>query len=102
MTEKAKTFKRLSADIAVPGFRKGKGPENLLEVRLGTKLYEETINTLIPAISAEIFDTEKLEPITQVQYAVKKVTDDAGLEFTASFIGFPEFKLGDFSKIKIP
>ncbi|KXK25708.1 MAG: Trigger factor [candidate division WS6 bacterium OLB20] len=99
--EKAKAFTRLSADVSLPGFRKGKGPENLIEAKLGTRLYEETINRMIPAITAEIMEEEKYNPITQVQYSVKKVTDDAGLEFSASFVDFPDFKLGDFTKIKI-
>ncbi|WKZ27829.1 MAG: trigger factor [Candidatus Dojkabacteria bacterium] len=99
--EKANTFKRMSTEVSLPGFRKGKGPQNLLEAKLGTRLYEETLNRIVPSVSVSILEEENLNPITQLNYTVKKVSEDEGIEYTATFIDFPEFKLGDFSKIKL-
>jgi len=99
--EKDKLFKKLSKEIAITGFRPGKAPKPLLEAKLGPDLYEKTINKLLPRITMEIMQEEKLEPITQVKYEVKKVSDSDGLEYSATFVVFPSIKLGNFTKIKI-
>ena len=100
LSEKAKAYKKLSANIAVPGFRPGKGPDNLLEAKLGTSLYEETVNKLIPQITLEVLQAEKLNPLSQIKYQLKKATNEEGLEYTATFVELPQIKLADFKRIK--
>jgi FKBP-type peptidyl-prolyl cis-trans isomerase (trigger factor) len=100
LAEKAKIFKKLSAEVTMPGFRPGKGPENLVEARLGTRLMEETINHLIPEITLDVLQSEKLNPLTQIKYSLLKATNEEGVEFKATFVELPKIKLGDFKRIK--
>lgn len=100
LKEKDKVFTQLSKNIEISGFRKGKAPKNLIEAKLGPSLFEETLNHLLPEITAEIIQGEKLVPITQVQYKVSKVSD-GGVSYVATFTLYPEIKLGDFKKIKV-
>lgn len=101
LKEKNKVFKKLSKDVVISGFRPGKAPKPILEAKLGPDLYEKVVNEVLPKITVEILRDEKIEPITQIEYSVTKVSDDDGLEYTASFVVFPKIKLGDFTKIKI-
>jgi trigger factor len=96
-----KAYKKLSAEVEIPGFRPGKAPRNLVEAKLGARLYEEAINDLIPQITAMVMMETKLNPLDYAEYSVKKVSKDEGLEYTASFTAMPEVKIPDFSKIDV-
>ncbi len=98
--EKGHVYGHLAKDIEISGFRKGNAPQNLVEAKLGAKLFEETINHLLPEITVEILQQENLNPITQVEYKVAKVSD-GGLTYSATFSLYPDVKLGDFKKIKV-
>ncbi len=98
--EKSKVFEELSKNVEMSGFRKGKVPKNLVESKLGPKLFEETLNHMLPEITVEILTKENLVPITRVEYQVTKVSDE-GAEYTARFALYPDIKLGEFTKIKV-
>ncbi|MBN1915926.1 hypothetical protein JW796_02965 [Candidatus Dojkabacteria bacterium] len=98
--EKNHIYGQLAKTVEISGFRKGNAPKNLVEAKLGAKLFEETINHLLPEVTVEIIGEEKFTPITRVEYKVAKVSDD-GLSYSAFFSLYPEIKLGDFKKIKL-
>lgn len=99
--EKAKVFQALSQEVEVKGFRKGKAPKGVVETKLGSDLYEKTINRVLPEVTFAILQEEDLEPMTRINYKVNKVAEGEGVEYEASFFIFPKIKLGDFKKIKI-
>jgi len=94
-------YHKLSQDVTITGFRPGKAPRNLIEARISHELYDETINKILPEITYEIISINKLSPLNQVEYEVKKMSDADGLEYEAKFVNTPTFKLCDFKKIKI-
>lgn len=94
-------FEKLASEVQLPGFRPGKGPKAVIEEKLGTKLFTEALNELIPEVTYEIIVKEKLNPITAPNYDVKTVDPAKGIEYSFSFVSYPEVKLGDFSKISI-
>jgi len=98
--EKEHAFEHMASEVEITGFRKGKAPKNLVEAKLGPKLFEHTIEHILPELTVQILNDEKLVPITQVAYKVIKVSDD-GLTYTATFSLYPEIKLGDYSKINL-
>ncbi len=93
-------FNKLKNKVQIQGFRPGKGPKNLLEAKIGSELYEETLNSLLPNITQKILQSENSKPITNLEYRVEKV-DDSGVEYQVTFIQFPSFKLPNFKKIKV-
>lgn len=98
---KNKAYNKLSQNVEITGFRPGKAPRNLIEARISQELYEETLNKVLPDVTYEIINTEKLSPLNQVRYEVVKMSDAEGVEFNATFVNSPTIKLGDFKKIKI-
>jgi len=99
-TEKNKVYKDLAKNVKITGFRAGKAPRAMIESRLGGDLFEKTLNKLLPTVTIEVLAEEKLEPLSQVRYEVQKVSDD-GVEYKATFVMYPQIKLGNFKKIKI-
>jgi len=98
--EKNKVYKKLAKDIKITGFRAGKAPKTMIETRLGADLFEKTLNKLLPTITVEILVEEKIEPLSQIKYEVQKVSDD-GVEYKATFVMYPQIKLGNLKKIKV-
>jgi FKBP-type peptidyl-prolyl cis-trans isomerase (trigger factor) len=96
------TYERLAKDVKLPGFRGGKAPRAQIEAKLGTQLLSETVKDAVPVIASEIVDGEKLSPITTLEYDVKEVGPTGIVKFSFSFTSYPEIKLGDLSKIKVP
>ncbi|MFW5703088.1 MAG: trigger factor [Candidatus Dojkabacteria bacterium] len=93
-------YTKLAPEVKVPGFRPGKAPRNLVEAKLGARLYEEAINITIPQITAIAMTESKLDPLDYAQYKVTKVSKDEGLEYSAAFTVLPTVKLPDFKKLK--
>lgn len=98
---KQKVYQRLAKDVEVEGFRPGKAPENVIAAKLGPKLYEETLQELLPVVTLEIIKRENLIPLDRISYGVEKVGEGAGVKYSATFTVFPEFKLPDLTKIKV-
>ncbi|HEV8064159.1 MAG TPA: trigger factor family protein, partial [Acidimicrobiales bacterium] len=58
------TFKRLQRELVVPGFRPGKVPRKLIEVRLGGKaIREEVIRSALPDYYAQAVEEASLDTI---------------------------------------
>lgn len=100
-TVKNKVFNKLSKDVAISGFRPGKAPKAVMEAHISGKVYDETVNQLVPEITASVIEAEKCNPLNQVRYEIVKMSEAEGIEYKALFVNYPEIKLGDFKKIKV-
>ncbi len=99
--QKEKLFPELAKDIKIPGFRPGKAPRQVIEEKLATKLFTESINRMLPSIAYEVIIENSLNPITNLEYSLKDFDESKGITFTFSFTNYPEVTLADYSKIKI-
>ena len=100
-TAKEKAYQKLADQTSVAGFRKGKAPRNLIEAKLGARLFEEAIQQVVPEITALVMVETKLQPLSQASYTIKKFSNDDGLEFSAIFSIQPKIELPDFSKLTV-
>lgn len=94
-------LKKLSRDLKVPGFRKGKVPLSVAEKHVNPNALQEQVleNALSKAV-AEAFMTEKLQALERPSVEVKKFVPGAELEFTAEAEVVPPVKLGNYKKLK--
>ncbi|HXG35585.1 MAG TPA: trigger factor [Dehalococcoidia bacterium] len=61
-----KAYRRLVQKTAVPGFRKGKAPREMLERHLGRhRLLHEALDILVPEVYKEAIEQNGVEPIDQ-------------------------------------
>ena len=64
-----KAFKKLAANITVPGFRKGKAPVNMVKSRVDQmRVFNEAINDVLNPVYTEVITEEKLQPMTRPRY----------------------------------
>ena len=94
-------LKKLSRNVRVPGFRKGRAPLNIVEGSLDQNaLQEEILNNALSKAVAEAFIDQKLQALDRPSVEVLKFVPGQELEFTAESEIIPEVKLGDYRKLK--
>ena len=92
------TARQLARNMAIPGFRKGKVPYNVLERRVGREnLRAEAIEEIIPAVFEEAL--EQVDPDTYGQPTLDDLeTEPLVLTFTVPLT--PDVKLGDYRSLR--
>jgi trigger factor len=98
----SQTLKKISADAEIPGFRKGKAPEDMVESRVTKEgVLSEAAETAIRESWAKFLAESKEEAISQPQVEVIKIAKDNPLIFTADFEILPEIKLPKLDSAKV-
>lgn len=96
-----KAFKKLASNVSVPGFRKGKAPENMIKGKVDPmKVMDEAINALLPVVYKDILDNEDIKPWTQPQVDVTKLSDKE-LEVKFLIVTAPKIEIGNYKGLKI-
>ena len=97
-----KVYNDASYQIKIPGFRKGRIPNNILNLHLGKGyFYNKTAEELIPECYLEAIKKIDIKPINQPEIKVIQTEEDKPLIFEATVQIMPELKLGSFDKISI-
>lgn len=93
-------LKALGERVNMPGFRKGKVPENVLVRELGEmSILEETAEVAIAKVYTDILDEAKIAPISRPQVSITKLAPGIPLEFKIKVYLEPEVELPDYKKI---
>ena len=91
-----KAFKKLAANITVPGFRKGKAPVNMVKSRVDQmRVFNEAINNVLNPVYTEVISEEKLQPMARPNFDVTKLSEDE-LEVKVTIVTRPEVELGKY------
>lgn len=99
--EVTKVYRKEVKKINVPGFRKGKAPQAIIEKMYGEGVfYDDAIQALYPEALAEAAIEAKLEVVALEDISVERVGKD-GLEFKAVVIVKPEVDINDYAGIKV-
>ena len=95
-------YKTFSERINVPGFRKGKVPNMMIDQRVGRgAVIEEAVNSSLNSFLSNAFRENKLAVIGRPVIDKLEFEDKKPLSFTAEVDVRPELKLPDFSKMTI-
>ena len=95
-------YKRIAAQVTVPGFRKGKVPARVIDQRFGRGLVlEEAVNEAVPAAFDKAVADNDLKPVGTPEFDVKELNDGENLAFTVEVDVRPEFDLPDLDAITI-
>ena len=91
-----KAFKKLAANVTVPGFRKGKAPLNMLKGRVDQmRVFNEAINDVLNPVYQEILQEEKIQPMARPSFDVTKLSEEE-LEVKVTIVTRPEVELGNY------
>ncbi len=93
---------KLSHDIKVPGFRKGKVPVAVAAKNVNpATLQEQTIDNALSKAVATAFVEEKLQALDRPAVEVNKFVPGETMEFTAEVEIIPKITLGNYKKLKV-
>ena len=96
-----KAFKKLAANITVPGFRKGKAPVNMVKSRVDQmKVFNEAINDVLNPVYQDVLKEEKIEPMARPAFDVTKLSEEE-LEVKVTIVTRPEVELGKYQGLNI-
>lgn len=96
-----KVYRKEVKKINIPGFRKGKAPQAIIEKMYGEGVfYDDAIQAVYPEALADAAIEAKLEVVALEDVSVEKVGKD-GLEFKAVVIVKPEVDINDYAGIKV-
>jgi trigger factor len=95
-------YKKVAAQVNIPGFRKGKIPASMIDQRVGRgTVIDEAINSALPEFYGEAAREHKVAVIGRPEVDVKEFVDNEKLVFAVEVDVRPEVVLPDFSKITI-
>ena len=95
-------IERLSADLALPGFRKGKVPAALAEQHLrANDIAQMSLDIAVRTSVPKAFNDEKQTAIMIPQVEVTKFVANESAEYTATADILPDIKLGDYKKLNV-
>lgn len=99
-------YKKINQQVSVPGFRKGKIPNRVIDQRFGrAAVLEEAVNDALPRFYRQAVDEGKIEVLGQPDITdiegVEKLADGGDLKFTAEVDVRPEITLPEFSEIEV-
>jgi len=96
-----KAYKKFEKKVSVPGFRKGKAPQNLVRGKIATDdVMNEALNSFLMANYEKTLDEEKLNPIVRPEISVSKISLEE-VEMTITVIEAPVVTLGEYKNIKV-
>lgn len=92
-------LKELANDVEVPGFRKGKAPLDLALKNIDRqRLYEHTLQHLLPQHYAKAVLEHNLRPVLQPRFELVSIEEERDWTIRAVTCELPEIDLGDYKK----
>ena len=102
--EKALTaaFNKNKSRFNIPGFRKGKAPQAMVEKMYGVEvLYEDAINEALDATYGDAVTESELDVVSRPEIDVVQVEKGKELIYTATVAVKPEVSLGEYKGIEV-
>ena len=94
--------RRLAQQIKIPGFRPGRAPRSVIEMRVGREvLYQEALDDLIPEVYSQALKENDLVPIDAPELDILDMEDGKPLRFKATIDVKPEVTLGEYKGLEV-
>jgi trigger factor len=95
-------YKKIGAQVKVPGFRPGKVPARVIDQRVGrAAVLEEAINDALPRVYSKAARDAEIRPLGQPEIDVTNLDDGQSLSFTAEVDVRPEINLPDLDGLEV-
>ena len=95
-------YKKIGAQVRIPGFRPGKAPARIIDQRIGrAAVIEEAVNTALPKAYGEAVRESGVRALGQPDIEVTSLDDGKQLAFTAEVDVRPEITLPDLTGVAV-
>jgi len=96
------TYKKLSRQIRVSGFRPGKVPPRILDQRLGREMIlDEALQEALPSFYSQAVEAEEVDVLSRPEVDITEFTEGSPIVFTAEVDVRPELSLPAVDSLKI-
>ena len=95
------SLEKISKDVEIEGFRKGKVPLNIVKQRFGQNALNQTLDELIQSTSNEVIRENNLRLAIKPKVDVKNFGEEKDLEYIMTLELLPEFKAEDIKKLNL-
>jgi trigger factor len=96
-----KAYRNLEKTARIPGFRSGKVPREILEVRFGKRVEKEVVNTLISNAYAEAIKRVEVTPVSYPKIRNVRYEKNKSLSFQAAVEIKPKIEIDDYKGISL-
>ncbi|HEX8099992.1 MAG TPA: trigger factor [Actinomycetota bacterium] len=99
-----KAYRKVAAEVRIPGFRKGKVPKQIIDARVGREaVLDEFVRDFIPTYYIRALREHDLAPIAEPDIDLERLEDGVPLRFTATVEIRPRLSLQpeDYRGVKI-
>ncbi|MBO0835961.1 MAG: trigger factor [Actinobacteria bacterium] len=97
-----KAYREVARQVRVPGFRPGKVPPQVIDLRIGrAAVLEQAVNDAVPELYSKAVAEHEVVPISQPEVAVTRLDDGNELAFTAEVDVRPSFDLPELSSLSV-
>ena len=95
-------YKKIGAQVRIPGFRPGKAPARIIDQRIGrAAVLEEAVNTALPKAYGDAVRESGVRALGQPDIEVTSLDDGKQLAFTAEVDVRPEITLPDLTGVAV-
>lgn len=96
---KEEAFKYFVENLEIPGFRKGKAPQDVALKHIDTqKLYEHMLQRLLPEVYASSIEEHKLQPVLAPRFELLSTEEGKDWQVRAITCELPEINLRDYKQ----
>ncbi len=98
----AAAYKKIGAQVTVPGFRKGRIPASLIDQRVGRgQVLSEAVDEALPSFYTQAIEDEKVAVLSRPEVEVTGFGDGEPLVFTAEVDIRPDFELPGYDALVV-
>lgn len=95
-------YKRIAAQVNVPGFRRGKVPPLVIDQRIGRPaVLDEAVNEALPKLYGQAVEDNDLRPLGQPEVDVTDFADGQELKFTVEVDVRPTVTLPEWKGLQV-
>lgn len=97
-----KAYKKVVKQVAIPGFRKGRVPRQLMEAHFGREiLYEDALEYVVPDAYEAAIEELDIQAIARPEIEILEVESGKPVKFSARVAVKPEVTLGQLEGLEI-
>ncbi len=100
--ETARVLGEFGRKASLPGFRKGKVPQSLVQRHFGDDIRREVVERLVPRYFRQAVAEKGIEPLLPPEVEMAKVETGTGMTFIARVEVRPEIELRNYKDFSLP
>lgn len=102
LDEKERVAGSIAKQAAIPGFRKGKAPKEVIHRRYAETIHTEALKSILPLAYDKVLATGKIRPLGEPIFSDIEANENEPLRFTVQVETVPEIEIDDYRGLDIP